>query len=79
MASFQNKDGQFVVLIDENVLAILVVVELLENLWEFIINFVGVDFYFIVIYIWMLFYFQYVDVEKVKGIEVMVEFGLNEG
>lgn len=79
MVSFQNKDGQFVVLIDENVLVILVVVELLENLWEFIINFVGVDFYFIVIYIWMLFYFQYVDVEKVKGIEVMVEFGLNEG
>ncbi|MBD2654069.1 MULTISPECIES: phosphate ABC transporter substrate-binding protein PstS [Synechocystis] len=79
MASLQNKDGQFVVPTDANASATLAAVELPENLREFITNPAGAESYPIVTYSWMLLYPQYADAEKAKGIEAMVEFGLNEG
>ncbi|MBE9194751.1 phosphate ABC transporter substrate-binding protein PstS [Synechocystis sp. LEGE 06083] len=79
MASLQNKDGQFVVPTDANASATLAAVELPQNLREFITNPAGAESYPIVTYSWMLLYPQYADAEKAKGIEAMVEFGLNEG
>lgn len=79
MASLQNKDGQFVVPTDENASATLAAVELPENLREFITNPAGAESYPIVTYTWMLLYPTYSDPEKAKGMEAMVEFGLNEG
>ncbi|QHV00864.1 phosphate ABC transporter substrate-binding protein PstS [Synechocystis sp. CACIAM 05] len=79
MASLQNKDGQFVTPTDENASATLAAVELPENLREFITNPSGAESYPIVTYTWMLVYPTYSDPEKAKGMEAMVEFGLNEG
>lgn len=79
MAALQNKDGNFVVPSDENASATLAAVELPENLREFITNPSGAESYPIVTYTWMLAYPSYSDPEKAKGMEAMIEFGLNEG
>ncbi|MEY2983726.1 MAG: Phosphate transporter, periplasmic phosphate-binding protein PstS, partial [Cyanobacteriota bacterium] len=79
MAAIQNKDGNFVVPTDENASATLANVELPENLRAFIVNPEGADSYPIVTYTWMLVYPKYDDAEKAKGMEAMIEFGLNQG
>ena len=79
MAALQNKDGEFIVPTDENASATLAAVELPENLREFITNPTGAESYPIVTYTWMLVYPTYSDPEKAKGMEAMIEFGLNEG
>jgi phosphate transport system substrate-binding protein len=79
MADLQNKDGNFVTPSDENASATLANVELPENLRAFIINAPGADSYPIVSYSWMLVYPKYDDPEKAKAMEVMIEFGLNQG
>lgn len=79
MAELQNKDGNFVVPSDENASATLANVELPENLRAFIVNPGGADSYPIVTYTWMLVYPKYDDPEKAKGMEAMIEFGLNQG
>lgn len=79
MAELQNKDGNFVLPSDENASATLANVELPENLRAFIVNAPGADSYPIVSYSWMLVYPKYDDAEKAKGMEAMIEFGLNQG
>lgn len=79
MADLQNKDGNFVKPTDENASATLAAVELPENLREFIINPSGANSYPIVTYTWMLVHPKYEDANKAKGVEAMVEFGLNQG
>ncbi len=79
MASLQNKDGNFIAPSDENASATLAAVELPENLRAFIVNPEGAESYPIVTYTWMLVYPQYDDPEKAKGMEAMIEFGLNQG
>ncbi|MEB3161002.1 MAG: phosphate ABC transporter substrate-binding protein PstS [Synechocystis sp.] len=79
MADIQNKDGNFITPSDENASATLANVELPENLRAFIVNPAGADSYPIVTYTWMLVYPKYDDPAKAKGMEVMIEFGLNQG
>jgi phosphate transport system substrate-binding protein len=79
MAAIQNKDGNFITPSDENASATLAAVELPENLRAFIVNAPGPDSYPIVSYTWMLLYSKYDDPKKAKAMEVMIEFGLNQG
>lgn len=79
MALLQNKDGNFVEPTDANASATLAAVELPENLRAFIINAPGPESYPIVSYTWMLVYPTYSDPAKAKGMEAMIEFGLNQG
>jgi phosphate transport system substrate-binding protein len=78
-ASIENKAGNFVLANDETAAATLANVELPENLRAFIVDDDGPDSYPFVTYSWMLMYKDYPDAKKAKAIEVMVEYGLNQG
>jgi phosphate transport system substrate-binding protein len=79
MASLENAAGKFIKPSDESAAKTLESVELPENLRAFITDPEGDDSYPIVTYTWMLMYKSYDDPEVAKAIEVMVEYGLNEG
>jgi phosphate transport system substrate-binding protein len=78
-AAIENKAGNFVLANDETAAATLANVELPENLRAFIVDDDGPDSYPFVTYSWMLMYPEYPDAQKAKAIEVMVEYGLNQG
>ena len=79
MASLQNKAGQFIAPSGESASATLAAVELPENLLAFITDPEGDNSYPIVTYTWMMAYKEYSDPMKAKAMEVMIEYGLNQG
>ncbi len=78
-AAIENKAGKFVKPTPESAAATLAAVELPENLRAFISDPEGEDSYPIVSYTWMLVHPSYDDPEMAKAVEIMVEYGLNEG
>jgi phosphate transport system substrate-binding protein len=79
IASLENSSGNFIEPNDETGSATLAAVELPENLRAFITDPEGENSYPVVTYTWMLAYEQYDDPTLAKAMEVMIEFGLNEG
>lgn len=79
MASLENKSGNFIDASEETASATLDAVELPENLRAFITDPEGDQSYPIVTYTWMLAYKEYDDPAKAKAMEVMIEYGLNQG
>lgn len=79
MASLENSAGNFIKPSGESASTTLDAVELPENLRAFITDPEGADSYPVVTYTWMLVYGEYEDPEVAKAVEVMVEYGLNEG
>ena len=79
VAALENSSGNFVTPTGESASATLDAVELPENLRAFITDPEGENSYPVVTYTWMLVYESYDDPELAKAVEVMVEYGLNEG
>lgn len=79
MASLENKSGNFIEASEESAAATLDAVELPENLRAFITDPEGDQSYPVVTYTWMLAYQNYDDPAKAKAMEVMIEYGLNQG
>jgi len=79
IASLENASGNFIKPSDETASATLAAVELPDNLRSFITDPEGEDSYPIVTYTWMLAYKEYPDPTIAKAMEVMIEYGLNEG
>ena len=79
VASLENSSGNFIEPTGESASSTLGAVELPDNLRAFITDPEGADSYPIVTYTWMLIYETYDDPEIAKAVEVMVEYGLNEG
>ncbi len=79
MASLENAAGNFIKASSESASKTLDAVELPENLRAFITDPEGEDSYPIVTYTWMMVYGSYDDPEIAKAVEVMIEYGLNEG
>lgn len=78
-ASIENKAGEFVTPSDESAASTLANVELPDNLRAFVVDDDGADSYPFVTYTWMMVYEEYDDPAKAKAIEIMVEYGLNQG
>lgn len=78
-ASLENKAGDFVTPDAQSAATTLDAVKLPENLRAFITDPEGAGSYPIVTYTWLLVNPQYEDPAKAKAIEIMVEYGLNEG
>ena len=78
-AALQNKAGKFVVPSDESAGAALASAELPPDLRVSIPDPEGDGSYPVVTYTWILAYKTYTDAAKAKAMEVMVEYGLNEG
>ena len=78
MASLENSAGKFIEPSDESAAQTLAAVELPDNLRAFITDPEGEESYPIVTYSWMMAYEEYDDL-KAKAMEVMIEYGLNEG
>ena len=78
MASLENASGNFIEPNEETASATLSSVELPKNLRAFITDPEGENSYPIVTYSWMMAYEKY-DPLQAKGMEVMIEYGLNEG
>lgn len=78
-AGLENKAGKFVVPTDESASKTLDAVTLPENLRAFIVDPEGDDSYPVVTYSWILAYKTYDDPVKAKAMEVMIQYGLNEG
>ncbi|AFZ43919.1 phosphate ABC transporter substrate-binding protein, PhoT family [Halothece sp. PCC 7418] len=79
MASLENASGNFIEPNEQTASATLAAVELPENLRAFITDPEGNQSYPVVTYTWMLAFEQYDDPTLAKAMEVMIEFGLNEG
>jgi len=79
VAALENASGNFVEPSGETASNTLDAVELPENLRAFITDPEGDNSYPIVTYTWMLVYEEYEDPALAKAVEVMVEYGLNEG
>jgi len=78
-ATLQNRAGNFIKVDDEKAAATLANVELPDNLRAFVVDADGPDSYPFVTYTWIMVYEKYPDAQKAKGIEVMVEYGINQG
>lgn len=78
-AALQNKAGEYVIPTPESGAATLAAGALPENLRAFISDPEGKDSYPIVTYTWQLQYQKQPDANKAVGLEVWVEYGLNEG
>jgi len=78
-ASLENKAGEFVTPDAQSAATTLDAVKLPENLRAFITDPEGAGSYPIVTYTWLLVNPKYDDPAKAKAIEIMVEYGLNEG
>lgn len=79
MAALENSSGNFIKPSGEAASKTLDAVELPENLRAFITDPEGDESYPVVTYTWMLIYDKYDSPETAKAVEVMVEYGLNEG
>ena len=79
VAALENSSGNFIEPSGESASATLDAVELPENLRAFITDPEGAESYPVVTYTWMMVYETYDDPELAKAVEVMVEYGLNEG
>jgi phosphate transport system substrate-binding protein len=78
-ATLENRAGNFIKVDDQNAAATLANVELPDNLRAFVIDADGPDSYPFVTYTWIMVYEKYPDAQKAKGIEAMVEYGINQG
>jgi phosphate transport system substrate-binding protein len=78
-AELENKAGNFVAASADTAAATLANVELPDNLLAFVVDDEGPDSYPFVTYTWMLVYEQYPDAKKAQAVEVMIEYGLNQG
>lgn len=79
VAALENASGNFVKPTGDSAAKTLDAVELPENLRAFITDPEGEDSYPVVTYTWLLVYENYDDPQIAKAVEVMVEYGLNEG
>jgi phosphate transport system substrate-binding protein len=79
VAALENASGNFVKPTGDSAAATLDAVELPDNLRAFITDPEGENSYPIVTYTWMMVYEEYDDPMQAKAVEVMVEYGLNEG
>ncbi|MGD1862541.1 MAG: phosphate ABC transporter substrate-binding protein PstS [Leptolyngbyaceae cyanobacterium] len=79
IAALENASGNFVRPSGDSAAKTLEAVELPENLRAFITDPEGDESYPVVTYTWMMVYEQYDDPQVAKAIEVMIEYGLNEG
>jgi phosphate transport system substrate-binding protein len=79
MALLQNKAGNFIAPTQESASQVLAQVDLPENMRAFVVNAPGPEAYPIVSYSWLLVRPNYDDPEKAKGMEVIIEYGLNQG
>jgi phosphate transport system substrate-binding protein len=79
VAALENASGNFILPSDESASATLAAVELPENLRAFITDPEGAESYPIVTYTWMMAYGEYDDPMIAKGMEIWIEYGLNEG
>ncbi|MEM6520251.1 MAG: phosphate ABC transporter substrate-binding protein PstS [Cyanobacteria bacterium P01_D01_bin.71] len=79
IAALENASGSFVTPSGESASKTLEAVELPENLRAFITDPEGADSYPVVTYTWLLAYESYDDPQLAKAVEVMIEYGLNEG
>ncbi|MGF1567810.1 MAG: phosphate ABC transporter substrate-binding protein PstS [Nodosilinea sp.] len=78
-AALENNAGNFIVPNDETAAATLGNFELPENLRAFIVDDDGPESYPFVTYSWIMAYEEYPDAAKAKAMEVMIEYGLNQG
>lgn len=78
-ASIENKAGNFVLANDETAASTLANVDLPDNLRAFIVDDAGAESYPFVTYSWLMVYEEYPDAQKAKAVEVMIEYGLNQG
>ena len=78
-ATLENRAGNFIKVDDEKAAATLANVELPDNLRAFVVDADGPDSYPFVTYTWIMVYEKYPDAQKAKGIEVMIEYGINQG
>ncbi|HIK43668.1 MAG TPA: phosphate ABC transporter substrate-binding protein PstS [Leptolyngbyaceae cyanobacterium M65_K2018_010] len=78
-ATIQNKAGNFIKVDDEKAAATLAQVELPDNLRAFIVDADGPESYPFVTYSWIMVYKDYPDPKKAKGVEVMVDYAINQG
>jgi len=78
-AALENKAKEFIVPDDASASKTLAAVKLPENLRAFIEDPEGPGVYPIVTYTWMIVPKKVADPEKAKAMEVMIEYGLNEG
>ena len=78
-ATIENKAGTFIKVDDEKAAATLANVELPDNLRAFVVDADGPDSYPFVTYTWIMVYENYPDAQKAKGIEAMIEYGINQG
>ncbi|MEM7554040.1 MAG: phosphate ABC transporter substrate-binding protein PstS [Cyanobacteria bacterium P01_A01_bin.84] len=78
-AALENKSGKFIVPTDESAAKTLDAVTLPENFRAFIVDPEGEDSYPVVTYSWILAYKTYDDPVEAKAMEVMIQYGLNEG
>ncbi|MEN9280787.1 MAG: phosphate ABC transporter substrate-binding protein PstS [Gloeomargarita sp. DG_1_4_bins_134] len=79
VAALENKAGEYVLPTPESGAATLAAVELPENLRAFILDPEGKESYPIVTFTWQLQYQKQPDANKAVGLEVWIEYGLNEG
>ncbi len=78
-AELENKAGNFVMAGADTAAATLANVELPDNLLAFVVDDDGPDSYPFVTYTWLMIYEEYSDPKKAQAVEVMVEYGLNQG
>jgi phosphate transport system substrate-binding protein len=78
-AALENKAKEFIVPDDASASKTLAAVKLPENMRAFIEDPEGPGVYPIVSYTWLLVPKKVADPEKAKAMEVMIEYGLNEG
>ncbi len=78
-AQLENKAKEFITASDESVSKTLAGVKLPENLRAFIEDPEGPGVYPIASYTWLLVPSKVADATKAKALEVLIEYGLNEG
>jgi phosphate transport system substrate-binding protein len=78
-ATLENRDGQFVKVSEEIGRKMLETITLPDNLRKFIVDAAGESSYPFVTYTWILAYQNYENSEKAIAVEMMVEYGLNQG
>lgn len=79
MAALENQAGQFIFPSLSNAATALESSPLPDNLKVFILDPPGSESYPLVTYTWLLAYQQYADPEKARAMEILIEYGLNQG
>jgi phosphate transport system substrate-binding protein len=79
MAALENQAGQFIFPSLKNAAITLESLPLPDNLRLFILDPPGFESYPLVTYTWLLVYQHYADPDKARAMELLIEYGLNQG